>query len=185
MKGPKMSQNNLHIHYVCTHDEAEKLIKGNDQFWVSNCGCREGKGHCSRSRIDVCLMFDGQIGSSGSGKKSITPAQAMEILDEAKNKNLVTRPFRDDSRTKTDGICFCCDDCCGYFLDQNEVCDKGKFIEQTDEESCTLCGDCVDVCYFKAREISGGEMLTSMDDCYGCGLCAKVCPENCIKMIAR
>ena len=180
-----MSQQELHIHYVCTHDEAEAMIKKHNQFWVSNCGCREGKGHCSRSRMDVCLMFKGDIGSSGSGMKPITTDQAWAILEEAKTKHLVTRPFRDETRTKTDGICFCCDDCCGYFLDKNEICDKGKFVEETDEESCTLCGDCVEVCYFKARDISGGELLVDPADCYGCGLCAQVCPEKCVEMIAR
>jgi ferredoxin len=181
-----MSQDELHMHYVCTHDEAEKLIKSHDQFWVSNCGCREGKGGCARSRMDVCLMFKGDIGSSGSAVKILTPAEAWDIMVEANEKHLVTRPFRDyQTKTETEGICFCCDDCCGYFLDKNEICDKGKYIENTDKDSCTLCGDCVDVCYFKAREISGDEMKVSSDDCYGCGMCAQYCPEKCIEMVGR
>jgi ferredoxin len=180
-----MSQQELHMHYVCTHDEAKKLMESHDQFWVSNCGCREPKGNCARSRMDVCLMFSGDGGSSGSGKKEITTAQAWAILDEAETGHLVTRPFRDDAKTGTDGICFCCDDCCGYFLDKNEICDKGKFIENTDKDSCTLCGDCVDTCYFKAREVANAEMIVNKDECYGCGLCAQVCPEKCIEMIAR
>jgi len=40
------------LHYVCTHDEARRLIAAHDRFWVSNCGCRESRAACNRSRID-------------------------------------------------------------------------------------------------------------------------------------
>jgi Pyruvate/2-oxoacid:ferredoxin oxidoreductase delta subunit len=181
-----MAQDELHMHYVCTHTEAENLIKTNDRFWVSNCGCREGKGNCARSRIDVCMIFKGDAGASGSGLKEITLAGAGAIMIEAKTKNLVTRPFRNmKNKSETEGICFCCDDCCGYFLNEDEVCDKGRFIESTDKDNCTLCGDCLEVCHFKARDITDSEMLVNRDNCYGCGLCAKVCPEKCVEMVAR
>ena len=181
-----MSSGELHMHYVCTHDEAQKLIAAQDKFWVSNCGCRESKGHCSRSRIDVCLVFKSDIGASGSGLKEMSPAEVSAIMEEAKNKHLVTRPFRNmKEQSETEGICFCCDDCCGYFNDPNEISDKGKFIAAIDEESCAQCGDCVEVCYSKARDFSGGELLYDSDNCYGCGLCAQVCPEKCIEMAVR
>jgi hypothetical protein len=51
-----MSEKEIPIHYVCTHEKAQELINQNKQFWVSNCGCREGKGGCKRSRMDICLF---------------------------------------------------------------------------------------------------------------------------------
>jgi len=181
-----MSKDELHMHYVCTHVEAEDLINSHSQFWVSNCGCREQKGGCGRSRIDVCLMFKGDTGSSGSGLKSITPAQAMTILTEAKNKMLVSRPFRNMAdMSETEGICFCCDDCCGYFLDKNEICDKGQYSELTHINTCSNCGDCIEVCHFKARNFENKKLVIDRDKCYGCGLCAAVCPEVCIDIIPR
>lgn len=67
-----MSGQDLHFHYVCTSQEASELVKRHNRFWVSNCGCRENRGKCNRSRMDVCLMFKGDIsGSGGSGKKEI------------------------------------------------------------------------------------------------------------------
>jgi ferredoxin len=181
-----MSKDDLHMHYVCTHIEAETLINSHSHFWVSNCGCREQKGGCGRSRIDVCLMFKGDAGSSGSGLKSIAPPQARAILTEAKNKMLVARPFRNMANmSETEGICFCCDDCCGYFLDKNEICDKGQQIELTHNNSCSNCGECIEVCHFEARYFENKQIVINRDRCYGCGLCAGVCPEVCIDIIPR
>ena len=181
-----MSNDDWAMHYVCTHDEAEKLIDDHTQFWVSNCGCREGRGLCARSRTDVCLMFFSDIESSGSGIKEITEAQARAILDEAKDKQLVSRPFRNDGeRDRTDGICFCCDDCCGYFINPGEKCDKGANIEITNFADCTHCGICAEVCYFDARKMNKHELIVDRDKCYGCGLCVDICPEDCIEMIVR
>ena len=180
-----MDEADLAMHYVCTHDKALNLINEHTRFWASNCGCRERRGQCARSRMDVCLMFNPDDSGSGSGKKEVTPADAMEILHEAQIKRLVARPFRNKDRTDTDGICFCCDDCCGYFLDPAEKCDKGEFITETDFDVCNHCGICVDVCHFKARTMNGGELHEAEDLCYGCGLCLDVCPEDCIKMVRR
>ncbi|HEX7402131.1 MAG TPA: 4Fe-4S binding protein [candidate division Zixibacteria bacterium] len=176
------------FHYVCTWDEAKKLTGQHNRFCVENCGCREKKeGGCTRSRMDLCLMFRGDVQtSSDSNKKEITRVEVDEILREAKEKHLVTRPFRNDKdRTVTEGICFCCDDCCGYFLDPTEVCDKGIFIEKTGWDKCTHCGICADVCHFKARIMNEGKLSVDQNNCYGCGLCLEVCPEDCISMASR
>lgn len=177
------------LHYVCTRDEARKLAAQRDKFWVSNCGCREGGPGCKRSRIDVCLIFSEFDQGSGTGLHEVSKKFVEGIFKEAEDKHLVTRPFRNpEDKTVTDGICFCCDDCCGYFKDTEEACDKGRFIEQTDMEACTLCGECVPVCYFKARKMVDGKLAINQEGCYGCagcGLCLDVCPEDCIEMVKR
>lgn len=173
------------MHYVSTLREARELVDANSAYWVCNCGCREGKeGGCERSRVDVCLMFrDGA--ASGSGKREITRAEVEEILHEAESRGLVSRPFRSADRTYVEGICFCCDDCCGYFVADDEVCDKGSMIEHTDMDACTHCGACVDVCHFHVRETREGGLVLARDKCYGCGLCVDVCPETCVELVGR
>jgi ferredoxin len=175
----------LCMHYVCTHEETMKLIEAQTDFWVSNCGCRESKGDCKRSRMDICLMFSEDQGSSGSNMHKISIEEVRVIVEEAHSKKLVTRPFRSEDRSNTDGICFCCDDCCGYFLNQDEVCDKGQYIEETDMYKCVHCGACVPVCYFNARKIEDGCLEINRSECYGCGLCPGECPAGAIKMIER
>ena len=181
-----MNNSNVLMHYVCTREEFRAILKHHDRFWVSNCDCREGSDTgCKRSRKDLCLMFEGDTGSSGSGKREVSRAEVEAILLEAEEKHLVTRPFRSDDRTRVDGSCFCCDDCCGYFLNPDEKCDKGAMVESTRPEDCTDCGACVDVCHFKARRMADGKLVVDREQCYGCGLCRDVCPTDCIEMVPR
>jgi len=174
-----------HFHVVCTPDEASTIIGEHAQYWVSNCGCREEKG-CNRSRIDVCLFFDTQMGGTGSHFREVDQEFVEGILKEAEDTHLVARPFRyQDDKTRIQGICFCCDDCCYYFVEPSaEPCDKGAYIEKTNDE-CTHCGSCVDVCYFDARTLKDDTLAINRDNCYGCGLCVEVCPADCIHMVKR
>jgi electron transport complex protein RnfB len=180
-----MSSNELFMHYVCTLEEAKELISKHDKFWVSNCGCRESGSGCKQSRTDVCLMFSFEGGSSGSSPHEISKAEVQEIIKEAIDKKLVARPFRNADFTETDGICFCCQDCCGYFLDGSERCNKGKFIEKTDMDLCISCGLCIQSCYFGARTMQNELAVIDNERCYGCGLCVNDCPVQCISMVAR
>jgi Pyruvate/2-oxoacid:ferredoxin oxidoreductase delta subunit len=182
-----MAEKELAFHYVCTREEAQQLIEKHDRFWVSNCGCRENKGICERSRVDVCLQFREDIpGSGGSNLKETSRSQVDSIIREAEVTHLVTRPFRnEENMAETDGICFCCDDCCEYFVKPGEKCDKGDLVERTDSDRCMDCGTCVEVCYFKARSMDDGKLTVEADSCYGCGLCTDVCPQECIQMVSR
>jgi len=174
------------MHYVATLNEARDLIKQRDRFWVSNCGCRQAAGSCGQSRMDVCLYFTADFPPTGKGKHEIGRGGVEEILKEAWEKRLVARPFRDEQTlTQTVGICFCCRDCCGYFLNPQELCDKGAFIEATDMEACTQCMECVAACPFLAREMREGKLAVDRDRCFGCGLCVSSCSAQCIKMVPR
>ena len=174
------------MHYVCTRDEARALTSARKRFWLSDCGCRDEVGGCRRSRTDVCLYFEADFPPTGGNWREIGTGELNELFREAAETHLVASPFRSESDvSRTDGICFCCDCCCGYFRDPKEACDKGSLIETTARPLCTDCGMCVDVCYFRARSLVGGTLEVNQENCYGCGLCVEVCPENCIGMLER
>lgn len=183
-----MKDKELALHFVCTYEEAKRLIEKNDSFWISDCGCREERSGCKRSRVDVCLGFKQDTTSTTTGLRKTTKNDALATLEEAQDKKLIARPYRNKDRTEVDGICFCCDCCCGYFVSSKKdeyVCDKGEYIEDTDLDSCTHCGECVDVCYFNARNMVDDRLVITRQKCYGCGLCSTVCPESVIRMWKR
>lgn len=182
-----MEEKDPAFHYVCTLDQARDLIGGRERFWVADCGCRMKREKCERSRSDVCLMFRAETPDFGPGKREISRADVKNIFREAEDRHLVPRPFRDEKNmTETDGICFCCDDCCEYFLEPDvHRCDKGEFVESTDSDACKNCGDCTEVCYFGARKLENAKLVLDEDACYGCGVCVGVCPEECIEMVSR
>jgi NAD-dependent dihydropyrimidine dehydrogenase PreA subunit len=182
-----MSENEVNMHFVCTREEAKELIENQSDFWIANCGCREGNpNHCQQSRTDVCLWFEDGTESGFSGVRKATREEAFNLLTVAKDCKLVTRPFRSvTAKDGVGGICFCCQDCCGYFKVKDDSCDKGTMIEQTDMVSCSNCSLCTDVCYFDARKIENDQLTVDHFSCYGCGICEDVCPTGCIKMIKR
>jgi Pyruvate/2-oxoacid:ferredoxin oxidoreductase delta subunit len=176
--------NKFNMHFVCTHDEAKAIIDMHDKFYVSNCGCREKKGNCCTSRMDLCLIFNDDFPGSGTGKKEVSKEFAYGILKEADEKYLVSRPYRSETdKDIIDGICFCCDDCCTYFADSGEECDRGDMIEVTEIEKCTGCGLCTDFCYFNARNLQNDRLEIDRRKCYGCGICEIICPSKCVQMM--
>ena len=179
-----MKSDELHLHYVCTLAEARQLIGDSQEFWVENCGCRNQNGPCNQSRTDICLSFRKDAPSWDLERRQLTREEVDELLIEAVEKRLVTRPFRDmNNKPVTDGICFCCKCCCDYFRDDAQYpCDKGTHVEETDPEICIHCGTCEEYCYFKARLWDGEELRVDLDKCYGCGVCVEMCSEEAIRM---
>lgn len=176
------------LHYVATYGEAEALIKAHERLWLARCGCRASRRpgeRCARSRDEVCVWFRPDVPMM-SKVRPMTWAEAAQLLAEAREARLVPRPFRDDAtRTETDGVCFCCDDCCSYFLDRHEPCDPGAMIATLDRAACSGCGDCVEVCLFGARALEHERLTVDDARCAGCGLCVEVCAAGCIEMVAR
>lgn len=66
---------------------------------------------------------------------------------------------------------------------------RGEQVAMVDEEKCSGCGSCEDVCWFEAissRQLSGAQLaVVSPEQCFGCGLCRNVCPEEALTMVGR
>ena len=182
-----MSWNPPVSHSVCTKDEAREIVGVRDRFWVSICWCREEKGKCVRSPMEVCLSFREDSPANPAGMREISRDEVLTLIDDAREWGLVSRTFaRKGGDVAIEGICFCCDDCCAFFTERTE--DKparGRFIESTIKGCCSSCGMCERACRFGARVMDEGKLVIIRHRCYGCGICADTCPTNCIEMVPR
>ena len=59
----------------------------------------------------------------------------------------------------------------------------GVLIPQVDEDKCTACGRCAEVCEFNAIAAVGQKVLVFPELCHGCGGCTLNCPEEAISEV--
>jgi MinD superfamily P-loop ATPase len=53
-------------------------------------------------------------------------------------------------------------------------------VPVVDEDRCTYCGLCADVCAYNAIAVIKGHVLVFPELCHGCGACSYLCPEKAI-----
>lgn len=58
-------------------------------------------------------------------------------------------------------------------------------IPRVDEEKCTHCGRCAEVCAYNAIAVLKTQVLIFPELCHGCGACSYLCPEDAISEVGR
>jgi MinD superfamily P-loop ATPase len=58
-------------------------------------------------------------------------------------------------------------------------------VPEIDMARCTSCGQCADICRFKAIAVVADTVLTFHDLCHSCGGCVEVCPEKAVTETTR
>ncbi len=55
-----------------------------------------------------------------------------------------------------------------------------SLVPEVDENLCTLCGACADVCEYHAIGVFGTSIMVFPELCHSCGACVLACPEKAI-----
>jgi MinD superfamily P-loop ATPase len=76
---------------------------------------------------------------------------------------------------------------CHLFLNPAIVSTEsvGLPVPDVDQERCTGCGRCGEICQFSAIVCVKGKVLVFPELCHGCGGCSLVCPEKAISEVPR
>lgn len=58
-------------------------------------------------------------------------------------------------------------------------------VPEINEEKCTYCGRCAEICAYKAIAVAKKAVLVFPELCHGCGGCSLLCPEKAIREVGQ
>jgi Na+-translocating ferredoxin:NAD+ oxidoreductase RNF subunit RnfB len=180
---------------ILPSQQIRELIEKADDIAVGNCYCRnhqEFMGNpCKMIEITPSCMTLGKSARHTSNhgfSKLVSKEEALKILKECEDAGLVHKAYHKygNSSAEEVAICNCCNCCCMSARDClifpwiNET----NYLASIDEDLCTGCGTCVDLCFNKAIELNDDDKAERIEEfCVGCGVCAYHCTENAISLI--
>jgi len=176
---------------IMPYEEAENIIRKQSKIVVSPCICRKehrmmGEG-CDKP-LEVCLSFGSgayYYEENGLGR-SVTQEEALKILESGIRAGLVLQP---GNSQRPGNICMCCGCCCQILknlnaLDAPAIAVCSNYFASVDENNCTSCGSCREICQMNAITIENTAQI-DLKRCIGCGLCVTVCDFDAMKLIQK
>ncbi|MHA2038606.1 MAG: ATP-binding protein [Promethearchaeota archaeon] len=171
------------------------LIDKFDDIAIGNCYCRQHQeflgNPCKQIDLIPSCMTLGKSARHTSNhgfSKLVSKEEALEALKSYEDAGLVHKAYHlhGDIAREEVAICNCCSCCCMTARDCLifPVVNATNYLASIDEDLCTGCGTCVDICYNKAIELNDDDKAERLEEiCAGCGVCAYHCPENAISLI--
>jgi len=194
---PVLSNKNA-IH-VLDYERASEVIRTASHMGVGTCYCRHKMLHVGRAcdnPLDICMTFN-TTGASlikHGFARQVDVMEGLDLLDQAYESNLVQ--FGENVRNRVNFICNCCGCCCEAMIAARRFAifnpvHTSNFIPRIDEQSCTGCGKCVNICPVEAMTIVSANdpkktnrkiAKLNKEVCLGCGLCIRACKEDSLAL---
>lgn len=197
---------------ILDYEKATAIVKDAKKFVIGICSCRHEKLHMGLKTCDVPLETCSTLGASadlmirhGFGKE-VSREEMLENIARSREMGLVF--CADNVKKDVSFICHCCGCCCNVLLGvsrfgyPNTVV-TSNFIAQVDDDACSECGTCVDVCPVNAITMSNGNgngtknlspsakaggpsgPVINEKLCLGCGVCALECATGSMRLVPR
>ena len=191
-----------HIEFF-DYEKASFLIDDSDKFAMGLCACRNQKYHLGEKRCDFPLDNCSSFGIGAdflirhNMAREVSKSEMQENFARSKELGLVLSVT--NAQKNPVAVCHCCKCCCEFlgglnkFGRVNSVV-TSNFISKIDEDKCTGCGKCVDVCPVNAlslisandpKNLKKKKSRLNTELCVGCCVCALKCPAEAIEMINR
>ncbi|MCU0594251.1 MAG: 4Fe-4S binding protein [Desulfobacterota bacterium] len=172
----------------------ETVIEKAEVIAVAHCGCRvayrlAGKG-CDHP-TEVCMKYNDMaryVIDKGFARE-ISKQEALELIRKSEEEGLVH--FVDNAEGEIQHNCNCCGCACwnvGAIRRRKIPRDAlmaTYFMRGTNQDACTGCGACVEICPVEALRLEGDFPVVAEAWCIGCGVCATVCPADAVVIKVR
>ncbi|MBN2125198.1 MAG: 4Fe-4S binding protein [Deltaproteobacteria bacterium] len=179
---------------VYPHHTMESVLEKATSFAVCHCACRMVaalRGRPCEHPTEVCLKFDElarYVIERGLGRE-ISREEAREIIRAVEEAGMVH--FVDNASGEIKHNCNCCGCACWNVGNirrrkiPRDAIMATYFLRTTDEEACTGCGECVEICPVEALDMQDGVPVVDGEWCIGCGVCATACPADAVRLELR
>lgn len=168
------------------------VLKGPPDVAVYECSCRHARENpCQPTQVCMVVgqpFVDFILEHNPKSSRKLTQTEALELLrSEHERGHLHSAWFKDAFMDRFYAICNCCKCCCGGIeaMVKHDIpmMASSGYIAQLDNDICTACGTCIDVCPFNA--LSENEICVAIDWelCMGCGICVELCPNEAISLV--
>jgi len=178
---------------VYPYNLVSHYIQNSEYLAASTCYCRhhaELMGRPCDKPKDNCMSFGPAakfVIERGFGRP-LSKEEAFEVLKRSEEAGLVH--CVSNVSKYLDFVCNCCTCHCGFLgslkaADSPSVVATSSFIASLEEEACSGCGDCVEICPMDALAMGDDVVALDSDRCIGCGLCISRCPTGALKLEPR
>lgn len=173
-------------------DRLEQILEPYNLFAIGNCQCRMsmqlvGKG-CDRP-LDNCVAI-GPMAKPVIERGMMRKASIEEVLEakhRAELEGCVTWMMNEVDDWRGNISCSCCGCCCHGMRTVKDfnapgLISRPHFMPQIDDDTCTLCRKCVEICPMEALTFANKQVHFNSARCIGCGLCVVSCKFDAVQM---
>jgi ferredoxin len=150
---------------VLDYEKATAITENAKKFAIGICSCRHEKLHTGQKKCEVPLETCSTFGASADimiRHGFVKEVSREEMLDNnARSREMRLVFCADNVKKNVSFICHCCGCCCNVLLGvsrfgyPNTVV-TSNYIAKVDDDACSLCGTCVDICPVNAITMSNG-----------------------------
>ena len=180
------------LEQVVPFPKARAIILQNPEHIVAlNCPCRSARANpCTP--LDVCLVVGEPFASFVSdnhpeNSRRISQQEAVAIIEAEQQRGHVAHAFfKDVMLDRFYAICNCCECCCGAMnahRNGTPMLASSGYICEVDLDLCMGCGNCEEVCQFRAISLPDGYASIDYEGCMGCGVCVEHCSEEALSLL--